>query len=36
MTQLEGKTILLTRSAEDSALWAEPLRNLGARPLVFP
>lgn len=36
MSRLEGKTILLTRSAEDSARWARQIRNLGARPIVFP
>ncbi len=36
MNRLEGKTILLTRSAEDSARWAKRLRSIGARPIVFP
>ena len=36
MKRLEGKTVLLTRSAEDSARWAKRLRNLGVRPIVFP
>jgi uroporphyrinogen-III synthase len=36
MNSLEGKTILLTRTADDSARWAKRIRTLGARPLVFP
>jgi len=36
MNRLEGKSILLTRSAEDSARWAERIRSAGARPIVFP
>jgi uroporphyrinogen-III synthase len=36
MNRLEGKTILLTRTAADSARWAKRLRTLGARPIVFP
>jgi len=36
MNRLEGKTILLTRSAEDGARWAKQLRKIGARPIVFP
>jgi uroporphyrinogen-III synthase len=36
MNRFEGKTILLTRTADDSARWAKRLRTLGARPLVFP
>ena len=36
MNRLEGKTILLTRSSEDSARWAKRLRGIGARPIVFP
>ena len=36
MKSVQGKTILLTRSADDSARWAKHIRALGARPLVFP
>jgi uroporphyrinogen-III synthase len=36
MNRLEGKTVLLTRSAEDGARWAKRLRSLGVRPIVFP
>ena len=36
MADLEGRTILLTRSAEDGAVWADALATRGARPVVFP
>jgi uroporphyrinogen-III synthase len=36
MPRLEGLTVLLTRSAEDSADWARALAAEGALPIVFP
>jgi len=36
MTDLAGCTILLTRSAEDGAAWADVLAARGAHPVVFP
>jgi uroporphyrinogen-III synthase len=36
MTSLAGKRILLTRSADDCAEWAEQLTALGAAPVVLP
>lgn len=36
MNQLAGKTVLLTREASDCADWAQQLRRLGARAVVFP
>lgn len=32
----DGPRILLTRSAEDCAEWAEPLARAGLRPVIFP
>jgi uroporphyrinogen-III synthase len=36
MTRLAGRRILLTRSVDDCAEWAERLTALGATPVVFP
>jgi uroporphyrinogen-III synthase len=36
MTHLAGRRILLTRSADDCAEWAERLTALGAAPVVLP
>ena len=36
MKPLEGKTILVTRSSEDSARWAASVAARGARPVIFP
>jgi uroporphyrinogen-III synthase len=36
MARLEGRRLLLTRSAEDSADWAEALAAEGAVPIVLP
>jgi uroporphyrinogen-III synthase len=35
-SRLSGRKLLLTRSAEDSAAWADTLRGEGAEPIVFP
>jgi uroporphyrinogen-III synthase len=36
MSRLDGRHILLTRSAEDSVAWAAAFSELGALPIVFP
>jgi uroporphyrinogen-III synthase len=36
MKTLAGRRILLTRTAEDCAAWAEELAALGAEPVIFP
>jgi uroporphyrinogen-III synthase len=36
MTRLNGRRLLVTRSAEDAAAWAETLAGEGAEPVVFP
>ena len=36
MSPVAGRTVLVTRAAEDAAPWAERLAALGARPVVFP
>ena len=36
MSRLNGRKLLLTRGAEDSAHWAEVLATEGAEPIVFP
>ena len=36
MPEIKGQRIVLTRSAEDCAPWAERLRSLDAEPVVFP
>lgn len=36
MTELEGHTVLLTRSAEDNEVWAARLAAAGAHPISFP
>jgi uroporphyrinogen-III synthase len=36
MSRLEGRKLLLTRSADDSAEWARTLAAEGATPIVFP
>lgn len=36
MSPLAGRTVLVTRAAEDAAPWAERLAVLGAVPIVFP
>jgi uroporphyrinogen-III synthase len=36
MSSLRGQRIVLTRSAEDCAPWAERLKALDAEPIVFP
>jgi uroporphyrinogen-III synthase len=33
---LEGRRVLLTRTQEDSAAWADDLRALGAHPMILP
>jgi uroporphyrinogen-III synthase len=36
MSRLAGRTVLLTRSAEDSAEWASVMAGEGALPIIFP
>jgi len=36
MARLDGRKLLLTRSADDAADWAAALANEGAEPIVFP
>lgn len=36
MSSLSGRTILVTRSADDAPVWAEELGGYGARTVVFP
>jgi uroporphyrinogen-III synthase len=36
MARLDGRKLLLTRSAEDSREWADAVTAEGARPIVFP
>ncbi len=36
MSLLAGTKVLVTRAEDDSRLWAEQLRVLGAEPIVFP
>ncbi len=36
MSPVAGRTVLVTRAAEDAAPWAERLAALGATPVVFP
>jgi uroporphyrinogen-III synthase len=36
MRSLSGRTVLVTRSAEDAPVWAEELSGHGARTVVFP
>lgn len=36
MSPVAGRTVLVTRAAEDAGPWAQRLAALGARPVVFP
>lgn len=36
MSPVAGRTVLITRPAEDAAEWAEPITAQGGRPVVFP